>query len=218
MRRGIVLAGVLALAMLVMGPAWAKGPTGATITGPGIDEPIELEGDGELQAGSEFSRFVETAGFWQLVYDVEPPVLAGGQVLSDPPADLGARYTITWHLGGDSVATDLYPEAAGGPVLHLAAQRLEFMDHDAREQWFAAAPALLTMLDDYGVPFRPTPATPEPAPADTPVARSATPAAEPEPLATDGETAAAGWMGWLAAAAALGAAVLVVGRRRAGAA
>jgi hypothetical protein len=140
-------------------------------------------------------------------------------VLSDPPTDLGARYTLTWHLGGDSVATDLYPDAAGGPVLHLAAQRLEFMDHNAPERWFAAAPALLTMLDDYGVPFRSSAAAQEPVPADTPVAEPAdSPVAEAEPRATDSETGMAGWMGWLVAAAALGAAVAVVGRRRAGAA
>ncbi len=155
MRRMIVLAGVLALAMLVMGPAWAKGPTGATIAGPGIEEPIEIEGDGEPGSGTDFAAFVEAAGFWQVVMDVEGSAMSSrGEVIASPPSDLGARYTVTWHMGSERVTTELYPNAAGGPVVHMAAQRLEFMEHDAPERWVAADRAV---LDDARRLRRPLP-------------------------------------------------------------
>ena len=205
----IVLAGALALAMLVMGPAWAKGPTAATIVGPGIAEPIELEGDGEPGSGTDFAAFVEAAGFWQVVMDVEGSAMSfNGEVIASPPSDLGTRYTVTWYLGDEAVATDLYPNAAGGPVVHLAAQRLEFMEHDSPERWVAADPAVLEMLDGYGVPFRPV-TTPE-APVD-----AAEPVADPAPA---DPVPAVPWAIWLAVGLVAVTGALALGRRRTGAA
>ncbi len=209
MRRMIVLAGVLALAMLVMGPAWAKGPTGATIAGPGIEEPIVIEGDGEPGSGTDFAAFVEAAGFWQVVMDVEGSAMSSrGEVIASPPSDLGARYTLTWHMGPERVITELYPNAAGGPVVHMAAQRLEFMDHQAPERWVTADAALLTMLDSYDVPFRPVTAPETPVDAAEPVADPSR--AEPAP--------AVPWAIWLAVGLAAVTGALALGRRRAGAA
>jgi hypothetical protein len=209
MRRMIVLAGVLALAMLVMGPAWAKGPTGATIIGPGIAEPIELEGNGEPGSGTDFAAFVEAAGFWQVVMDVEGSAMSlNGEVIASPPSDLGTRYTVTWHMGDEAVATDLYPNAAGGPVVHMAAQRLEFMEHDSPERWVAADPALLEMLDAYGVPFRPVTAPEAPVEAAEPVA---------DPAPAD-PVSAVPWAIWLAVGLAAVTGALALGRRRTGAA
>jgi hypothetical protein len=132
----------------------------------------------------------------------------GPRVTSSPPTDLGTRFTLTWHMGPDRVTTDLYPNAAGGPVARMAAQRLEFLDHDAPERWVTADAALLTMLDSYDVPFRPLAAPEQPVEAAEPVAEPAP--AEPAPDAP--------WAIWFAVGLAAVAGALALGRRRAGAA
>ncbi len=210
MRRGSVVVGALALAMLVIGPAWAKGPTAASIVGPGIEKPIVIEGSGERYTGGDFSAFVEAAGFWHLVAGVDDSPRDTGAVVAASASTLGTRYTLSWQLGDDWVDTDLYPFAEGGPVLHLAAQRIDAFDNQAPERWFAADASVLTMLEGYGVPLQPAPAA-APIP-ESPVAPVEAPAPADRSEVMPWAILAAGALVAVAGAAAL------AGRRRTGAA
>jgi hypothetical protein len=152
MRRQVVVVGlVVIVALLAAGPAWAKGPSGATIEGPGLDEPIVIAGSGERGAPGEFSRFVEAAGFWQLVFGA-----VGGRagVIEEPTtADLGPVYVLTWRLGMTEVPAQVYPYASGGPLVRVEpSQMIVDFGTSTTGGWFLADPALADLMNGYGVP------------------------------------------------------------------
>jgi hypothetical protein len=152
-RAALVLAAVTVLVVVLAVPAAAKGPTGATITGPGIDDPIVIEGFGERGAGGNFSALVEAAGFWVLIGGVE--ALGPGEVLDGPPSgDLGPMYLVAWHLGDDTAEAEVYLEASGGPVVHVVPDNIVEFGISAPGGWFAASSSLPDLLARYGVPVQ----------------------------------------------------------------
>lgn len=168
MKRSALVAGIVVTSLSIAVAAWAKGPTGATIEGPGLGDPVELEGMGERGTGTELSELVEAAGFWQLVAGVEGYAGETGEIVPAPRTkDLGPMVTLTWHLGTDRVPTEVYPAAPGGPLVHIAPQAVPALDVEAPGRWFAAAPRLTALLERYGVA----------------VGRAHTPVEKPEPIA-----------------------------------
>jgi hypothetical protein len=173
MRRGITMstaAGAVTLALAVVlalaGPAAAKGIESATISGPGLDEPVEL-------GGGNVGKLPDLTAFWVVMPgQPETPTLAD----QAPTKQLGPRYTITWRLMTDADETtairqDLYPHAVGGPVVHTAAGQPIF-DATTVGGWYEAPVALRDRLSALGVlPASATPAdgssaaTPQGAPA-----------------------------------------------------
>jgi hypothetical protein len=153
MRRGITMsmaAGTvtlaLALVLALAGPAQAKGIQSATITGPGLDEPIDV-------AHPDDSELPAFTGFW----DVMPGQPAPPALVEQPPTtQLGPRYTITWRLMTDADETtairqDLYPYADGGPLVHTSAGQAIF-DGATVGGWYGAPIALRDVLGSLGVP------------------------------------------------------------------
>jgi hypothetical protein len=137
-----VLAFVVAAAVLVTaGPASAKGPVSAMLTGPGIDDPIDV-----LEAIS-----TEDTGMWHALSEfVDPAVLE-----SEPKSDLGPRYTLVWEVmsGPDKttpIRQDLYLEAEGGPVAHTAPGQ-PFIDGVTSEQWYRMPTRVRDALAEEGV-------------------------------------------------------------------
>ncbi len=157
----------MALAFLVLlplgGVALAKEPIGVTITGPGLDGPIEISGvlvgpieiSGVVEAdsNSEFSEFVEAIGFFDLLFG------SNGQPLPEEiePAPRGPVYVVTWDMGVE-IPTEVYPLAPGGPLVHLepGLYRSEagnsYRSFGVRGGWFRADPVLLDLLAGFGVP------------------------------------------------------------------
>jgi hypothetical protein len=140
----VALAFVLALA----GPAPAKGIQSATITGPGLDQPIDVsppDGDG--------GNLAALTAFWEVMPgQPQPPTLAD----TAPTKQLGPRYTVTWRLmtGPDettAIRQDLYPYADGGPLVHTAAGQPIF-DASTLGGWHEAPDALRSRLTSLGVP------------------------------------------------------------------
>ena len=175
--RRLVLGVAAAALLLVVGdarPAGAKGPETLTISGPGIDEPIEVHLMGQNLDDTPSYLVValtELAGPYDLTSRAAPRA-------STPSGDLRDRYTLTWAMSHPSdadpaaytVVQDVYPDAAfGGPYIYLHANGYT---GDAGG-WYEAHPALRDTLAALG----------------TPVARLATtapttPAAPPAPEAT----------------------------------
>lgn len=123
MRRATVTLLTMVLIVGLTLDALAKGPGSATLTGPGIKEPIQL-----IHPSISFStyqddapvRLIQLTGLW---YGNASPAIT-------PPADLGTAYTLTWANPGPSsdqieaqtIHQHIYLDAAGGPVIHTPSQ------------------------------------------------------------------------------------------------
>jgi len=104
---------VLAAAALLAPAALAKGPSQATVTGPGLSEAIVLKGLGDSSA------LTEQAGFFPAVFGQTP-----SPMIKRPAGKLGPRYTIHYVVPGGNtkpyrITQYLYPYAAGGAVTYL---------------------------------------------------------------------------------------------------
>ena len=75
-----------------------------------------------------------------------------------PAGELGPKLTITWQLspapGADALTQDLYPYADGGPLTYMAPGQRFYTTEQTRGGWYRASPALLTTLQQLGVPAR----------------------------------------------------------------
>ena len=102
----------VALALLAVasaGPAAAKGgPTEVAVTFPGGIRTVTIT---PSDHGGSLSALVDDLGVWDTGGTAEPPA-----------GSLGPRFTVTWTMAAGDPAGDvvqsLYPEAAGGPLVH----------------------------------------------------------------------------------------------------
>jgi hypothetical protein len=202
-----------ALAMLVLAlllaavptAAQAKGASAATISGGGPGGlpggPIDLKGDGEPGSGTDLSNLAEAAGVFALLWeDGQPGALTSAPL---PPAQRGARYTVTWTFpngdgGEDQVRQSVWPYAAGGPLTFMATGQ-KVLDGTTKGGWYRAGDNLRQLLIGLGLPDRPALATRAPAPP----AASPAPAAEPAPALWPKVAAGIGLVVVIAVAAAL---------------
>ena len=141
---------MLGVVALLGGTAHAKGPSDAEITGPGIATPIAV--------GADFlhANLIEETGLYAAAFGQEPnPMLA-----TAPRGELGPRFTIAWSLpwsdGGpttvEQIDQDVYPYAAGGPVLYTAPGQTFYGSERTRGGWFRAPATLVARLQTLGVP------------------------------------------------------------------
>ena len=144
---------IFAIAALALpSAALAKGPSAATMEGPGGGGGISFSGD---EGSGPLGQLTEQAGFFPAVFGQEPnPMLAGR-----PKGDLGPKYTITYTVpGGEgdefTVRQDVYPYADPSPVTYLAPGQKVF-DMTTRGGWFQAGPDLKTTLVSAGLPASP---------------------------------------------------------------
>lgn len=147
MRRLILL---LAVAMLaVPAPAVGKGPSAATMEGPGGGGGITFSGD---EGGGPLGNLTQQSGWFAAVFEQEPnPMLAGR-----PKGELGPRYTVMYTVPGPdndtfTITQDVYPYASSGPVTYLAPGQPIF-DMQTRGGWFQAGPDLKETLVAAGLP------------------------------------------------------------------
>lgn len=147
MRRLILL---LAVAMLaVPAPAVGKGPSAATMEGPGGGGGITFSGD---EGSGPLGNLTQQSGWFAAVFEQEPnPMLAGR-----PKGELGPRYTVMYTVPGPdndtfTITQDVYPYASSGPVTYLAPGQPIF-DMQTRGGWFQAGPDLKETLVAAGLP------------------------------------------------------------------
>jgi hypothetical protein len=189
---------VVALCALVLpAGAFAKGPTAATITGPGLAKPLKLGGGPHALAnGSPMQVLMMRGGFFQVAWGTQPRRTRAKR----PTKELGPKYDVVYVVPGpsgqdDRIRQELYPHAQGGPVTYTPAGQRFFDSRRTHGGWFRADSRLRTVLVAAGLP--------------TPASRTTPPAAH------DDDGAATPFALWalLATLALAGIAALALRRR-----
>jgi hypothetical protein len=149
MKRLILTLAIAALALPATG--LAKGPSAATMDGPGSGGGISFSGD---EGSGPLGNLTEQSGWFAAVFEQTPnPMLA-----SRPKGDLGPKYTVTYTVPGPdndtfTIRQDIYPYAKSAPVTYLAPGQRVF-DMETRGGWFQADSRLKETLVSAGLPAR----------------------------------------------------------------
>lgn len=149
-RRSLALALPILFALLIPVTAGAKGPSEATITGPGLSSPIRFAGD-EGNYSRAFGDLINLGGFFPQTFGQSPnPVKR-----SKPSTALGPRYEVAYVVPGPSTDTlrqQLYPYASGGPVTYMKPGQKFWGTQYTLGGWLRAGAGLKSMLVAAGLP------------------------------------------------------------------
>jgi hypothetical protein len=156
MRRLLALATLAALpALAATSPAAAKGPSSASLTGPGLDHALPVKGEGESGPGTPLGSLVQLGGFFAQVFAQIPDPTTREQ----PAADLGPRYQVAYRVPGPSgtstIVQDVYPYAEPSPVTYVRAGQRFWSDNRTHGGWFVSTAALKMALAEAGLPESP---------------------------------------------------------------
>ena len=159
MKRALLILAILALALPAS--ALGKGPSAATMNGPGGGDGITFGGDGE-SGGTPLGDLTMQAGFFPASFGQEPDPMLPRR----PKGDLGPRYTITYTVPGpnnelDKLRQDVYPYAQGGPVTYMKPGQGFFGSERTRGGWFQATSQLKDTLVAAGLPASPASSSPD---------------------------------------------------------
>ncbi len=147
MKRLLFLLTIAALALPAA--ALAKGPSEASITGPGLAKAITIVG-AEVE-GSPLMSFAEQTGFFPAAFGQQPDPMLPGQ----PKGNLGPKYRIEYQVPGPDndtfqITQDLYPYASPSAVTYTpSGQRI--VDSTTHGGWFES-PLLKDTLVAAGLP------------------------------------------------------------------
>jgi hypothetical protein len=161
MRRLLLLATVGTLgALAVSAPASAKGPTAASLTGPGLDRALPVKGEGESGPGTPLGSLVQFGGFFAQVFDQSPDPTTRTR----PAGDLGRRYRVDYLVpgpagGSDTIVQEVYPYAKPSPVTYMRAGQHFWGGMRTKGGWFVAGAGLKLALVKAGLPKSPPPAS-----------------------------------------------------------
>ncbi len=131
--------------------AIAKGPESAILTGPGLEEPIDLMT--ETTSTEDLVRLMEQSGMWYASGDLPTR-------LEEPPQELGTAYTLTWvNLGPPNKSVEertiyqyIYLDDEDRLIIHTPAQTgLEGWGSGVIG-WFVASGDMRYTLEDLGMP------------------------------------------------------------------
>ena len=155
MRRALPAVAALAVILLLPGVAAAKGPSEASISGPGLDHAISIQGYGEGGGSSPLGILVEQSGFFAQVFEQTPNPTSSRR----PSSRLGPRYDVTYTVpggpnGDSTLHQDLYPYAANGPVSYVTPNQTFWVSQKTAGGWFRGDIQLKQMLVKAGMPAR----------------------------------------------------------------
>ena len=139
------LALIVLVALALPGAAFAKGPSKASIVGPGI---ATVTISGREGSTTPFWRLVEATGWFEAAY--------GPRLPQTPPThDLGPKYTITWAVpSSNRLHQDVYPYAKPYPVTYMPRGQ-EIYDTQVKGGWFVGGQKLERALLRVDLPARP---------------------------------------------------------------
>ena len=156
MRRLIVLATVGTLAALTAtAPVSAKGPSTASLSGPGLGHALRIAGYGEGGFGTPLGALVQLGGFFPQVFGQSPDPTTRTR----PPGDLGLRYRVVYRMPGPTRANtliqDIYPYAKPSPATHMRAGQRFWGDMRTKGGWLVSEAGLKAALVKAGLPKLP---------------------------------------------------------------
>lgn len=149
-----VLVFLAAVGLVLPAAALGKGPSAATMDGPGGGGGITFGGD---EGSGPLGALTQQAGFFPAVFRQQPDPMLD----SRPTGDLGPKFTITYTVPGPSnevwmLKQDVYPYATPSPVTYMAPGQAVFETEGTRGGWFQAGPELKTTLVEAGLPAGPS--------------------------------------------------------------
>jgi hypothetical protein len=156
----------IAAAVTLASPAFAKGPSQARITGPGLVRAVLVSGNGEPGEQGGLASLAGQTGLFTVMFGADASAgLAGAaptRLHAPPPkASLGPRYALVYTVPGVTprpgqqfgrVRQDLYPRAAGGPVIYTPPGQQGFGGPLTVTGWLRGSPQLTRTLAQLGVP------------------------------------------------------------------
>ena len=156
MRRILVLATFAALAASVAtAPAAAKGPSEASVNGPGLGHSLPVNGDGESGTGTPLGSLAQFSGFFPQVFQQFPD----STTKTRPPGNLGLRYTVVYRVPGpygtSTIVQDVYPYAKPLPVTHMRVGQPFWNGSQTHGGWFVSSAALKMTLVKAGLSASP---------------------------------------------------------------
>ncbi len=196
----------IAAAMTLTMPALAKGPSQARITGPGLARAIVVSGNGEPGQAGRLATLAEETSLFTVLFGAVGSGPAPARLRTPPMATLGPRYTIIYTVPGVTprpgeqfgrIRQDLYPRAAGGPVIYTPPGQRGFGGPLQGTGWHRASPQLTRTLAQLGASLR----------SGTPAQHTRPPATHPAAARQAGSRTP----GWLIAPAAVIAAAALAG-------
>ena len=155
MRRQLVFALAVVTMLAVAAPALAKGPTRATLSGPGLESAIAVTGEGEGGTGSPLGALVDSGGYFAQVFGETP-----ARTSRRPPAGTrGARYTVVYVVPGPNNVTSrlvqyVYPYAKPTPLTYMPATQRFWEGRRTHGGWYRSTVALTRLLVRLGLPGR----------------------------------------------------------------
>jgi hypothetical protein len=142
---------VAALALMAPAGAAAKGPSAASITGPGLSSPVAITGTGEGDTSTDLGLLVMDGGWFPEVFGSSP-----SPMLRSRPARLGPEYTVDYTVPGgptiDRLQQSLYPYALGGPVTYMRPGQRFWGTQQTSGGWYRGTLQLKRMLVAAGLP------------------------------------------------------------------
>ena len=154
MRIYLAAAVFVALALPVL--AAAKGPVGASISGPGLDRSLSVRGDGE-GPGTALGTLAMASGFFPQMFGQTPdPTLT-----SRPGTSLGPRYRVVYAVPGPNgvesrIVQLVYPYAKLGALSFMRPGQVFWDGETTHGGWFRAGASLKRMLVRAGLPTKPS--------------------------------------------------------------
>jgi hypothetical protein len=153
MRRPMLFVATLTALLLFPAAAAAKGPSAATISGPGLSHAITIEGFGEGDSTSPLGILVTETGFFPQAFEQTPSSTSRLR-----PADrLGPRYEVKYTVPGGSDGDStlrqlLYPYAVNGPASYMAPGQKLWGTQSVPGGWYRGSATLKSMLVKEGLP------------------------------------------------------------------
>jgi len=151
----IYLAAAVLVALVLPVIATAKGPVGASISGPGLERALAVTGDGE-GPGTALGTLATASGFFPQMFGQSPDPTSR----SRPGRSLGPRYRIVYRVPGPNVVDShvvqfAYPYATPGPLSYMRPGQVFWDGERTHGGWFRASAALKKTLVRAGLPPKP---------------------------------------------------------------
>jgi hypothetical protein len=143
------LALVIFLAAVLAPAALAKGPSTASITGPGLGKAVSVKG---TEGSGALGDLTQWSGFFPAAFGQQPDPMLHLR----PAGKLGPRFTIRYLVPGPDrdrfrITQDLYPYANGGAVTYTKPGQRIF-DMHTLGGWYRGGQELKRVLVRAGLP------------------------------------------------------------------